>query len=578
MKPLITTESFALAIRMHKNNPIVPILKAISGIDRMNKLYQRVQDKKGAECIQAIFQSLKIETSIKGDLNVVPNEGGCVVICNHPYGGLDGLAILNVLNKNRKDVKVLANFLLKNVEPLSDLFIAVNPLDQKISDKSSTSGLKEALLHVRSGGCLVVFPAGEVSTFQKGKFEVQDTIWNISAIKLIMKLRVPVIPVFFEGGNSAAFHWLGKINANLRTLRLPAELMNKENHKISMRFGARINVSDLDILQDVHLISRFLRAKVYALASDFEVPKRLFKRIRRRKRIEEIGTGPSADVLANEISSISSSKILHQANFDVYCADAHSIPNLLIEIGRLREIAFRSVGEGSNKSLDIDHYDLHYKHLILWDRELKKIAGAYRIGDGDEIMNRFGKKGLYTSSLFKFKKKMEPILSQSIELGRSFVSVEYQKQRWPLFLLWQGIMKYIESKSSIYYVIGPVSMSHAYSTLSKDLIVSYVMKYFSVENPEDYVRARKPFKMKSKHVDKEALLHFAGKEMVRMDKLIAEIDPNRFQIPILFKKYLAQNACIYAFNVDRNFNFAVDAFMLLDISMLSASELMKKRN
>jgi len=317
---------------------------------------------------------------------------------------------------------------------------------------------------------------------------------------------------------------------------------------------------------------------VYALSNDMDVPKRFFKGVRKRKKISEISAGPSSDVLENEIAQISDCILLQQSHFEVYCVQASAIPNLLVELGRLREIAFRAVGEGTNKSLDLDAYDLHYRHLILWDKEKKAVAGAYRIGNGKEIMHQFGKKGFYTNSLFRFKKRMLPILEQSIELGRSFVATDYQKQRWPLLLLWKGIIKYIESCEDTYFIIGPVSMSHAYSSVSKELIVSYVMKHFSVERPQDFVRARNPYRMKSKHVDKEVLLHFAGKEMPRMDKLISELDPNKLQIPILFKKYLAQNACIYAFNVDRSFNNAIDSFMLLDISMLAKSELLQRRD
>jgi putative hemolysin len=578
MDQLISTNDFAKALRMSPVNPLVPILKSISGIDRMNKLYHEVKDLEGLQCINAIFQTLNIDTITKGDLDQVPVSGGCVIVCNHPYGGLDGLAILRVLQERRSDTRVLANFLLKEVKPLSSLFIPVNPLDSKVASKSSTSGLKEALTHVKQGGCLVIFPAGEVSTFQKGETGVQDARWNPSAMKLIMKLNVAVIPVYFEGGNSQFFHLLGKINANLRTLRLPAELMNKENRKIALRIGNAISNSDIELLGDVQLVSRFLRAKVYALASDMDVPKRYFRGIRRKRKVEEISTGPSTEVLANEVLQLNNYLLIEQSHFQVFCVPANLIPNLLIEIGRLREMAFRAVGEGSNKALDLDEFDLHYQHLILWDKEKQAVAGAYRIGNGAEIIYRFGKKGFYTNTLFRFKQRMLPVLGQSIELGRSFVSNDYQKQRWPLYLLWQGILKYIESSPNIYYVIGPVSMSHAYSTVSKELIVSYVMKHFSVENPNDFVRARNPFKMKSKKVDKEALLYFAGKEMNRMDKLIAEIDPNKLQVPVLFKKYLAQNACIYAFNVDKSFNNAVDAFMLLDISMLAESELLQRRH
>jgi hypothetical protein len=257
-------------------------------------------------------------------------------------------------------------------------------------------------------------------------------------------------------------------------------------------------------------------------------------------------------------------------NFDCYVVNSALIPNVLREIGRLREVTFRAVGEGTNKSIDLDEYDLYYDHLILWDREAQRIAGAYRIGNGTDIIARYGSKGLYTSSLFRMSVKMKPILSQCVELGRSFIVQDYQKHRLSLFLLWKGILFHLLANPRFRYIIGPVSISNSYQEVSKELIIQFIERNYFDRELAKFVEPKNAFRPKLKNIDTDALLEASSSDIKKMDKIIADIEPSSFTMPVLLKKYLQQNAKILAFNADPKFNNALDGLMLLDLQNLPA--------
>jgi putative hemolysin len=408
-----------------------------------------------------------------------------------------------------------------------------------------------------------------VSTFQKKWSNVSDKKWQRSVMKLIQRAECPVVPVFFDGRNSRMFHLLGKVNPQLRTMALPSELFKKEGDEIKMRIGKSISASDIAVIQDSELLGRFLRAKVYSLGSELHVKKKFFQNFRRKiKEASEIAAPLDANLLIQEIEANEDSKLFDNSNYSVYALKASSAPNVLLEIGRQREIAFRAVGEGSNHTRDIDEFDYYYYHLVLWDREKNAIAGAYRVGRGAEIMEFYGKHGFYTHTLFRFKREFQSYLQESVELGRSYVAVEYQRQRLPLFLLWEGIIQMLSNFKEAKYIIGPVSMSNDYQALSKELVIEFIQKNFGDENLSQLVKPRTKIRNAVKKVDKEALILAAGGEIKKFDRLLAAIEPMGKTMPVLYKKYLAQNAKILAFNRDRKFNDAIDAFMILDIQNL----------
>jgi hypothetical protein len=234
------------------------------------------------------------------------------------------------------------------------------------------------------------------------------------------------------------------------------------------------------------------------------------------------------------------------------------------ELGRLREITFREVGEGTNRSMDLDEYDLYYNQLFVWDNQHNKIVGAYRVGKGKEILNRYGVKGFYLQSLFRMNRRFQPTLRQSLELGRSFIIKEYQRRPMPLFLLWKGILYFLLKHSEYRYLIGPVSISNNFSQFSRGLIMQYIREHHFDKKLSRYVRPRTRYNVPGFNVDEEILLANTD-DLNKFDRFIKEVEPNDYTMPILLKRYLKLNGKIIGFNLDPKFNDALDGLLVLDL-------------
>ena len=550
---------------MRPGDPRITLLTEVSGLRKLERVYNEVGDRHGDDFVRVLLEQLGVHLEVDpDDLARVPKEGGVAFVANHPYGAVDGLALLHVLSGVRPDLKVMANFLLQQLEPLADSFIGVNPFEQ-LKVRSSFQGMRAALQHLGEGGALGVFPAGEVSSYRTELKAVADPRWKAPVIKLIRQAGVPVVPVWFDGSNSFLFHVLGMIHPDLRTLALPKEMLRMKGRKVRIRIGRPIPAAEVGAFTDTERLGRFLRAKTYALGSGVQVRREQFRPLRFPKEPKPIVDPPAQELLEQEVAGIEDLKVSTQGEFDLYLAPSERIPAMLRAIGRAREETFRAVGEGTNKAIDLDEYDLYYDHLFLWDREKKRLAGAYRIGDGRRIVRRYGKRGFYTHTLFRMDRGMEKVLGQAFELGRSFVVQEYQKHRLPLFLLWRGLLLHILRNPDHRYLIGPVSISGSYSRLSRGLILGFVLQHYYDEELAALVRPRNRFKVKVDKADSEALLEVAA-DLRKLDQLIADVEPKGMTVPVLLKKYLLLNARIIGFNRDPRFNDALDGLMVLDLT------------
>lgn len=568
MKRIVEPAELAKASQMRPGDPRIALLTEVSGLKSLERIYINIAHLNDLDFTDAIFKELDLEIDVPAeDLKQVPTEGGVVFVANHPYGAIDGLALVKVLARKRPDLKVMANFLLRQLEPLRDRFIGVNPFEQ-ITSQSSFQGMRQALQHVTDGRALAVFPAGEVSSWRNDVRAVADPRWKTPAIKILQRAKVPVVPIWFDGANSLVFQMLGMINPSLRTLVLPKEMLRMRGRTVRMRIGKPIPAKDVAAFGNADQLARYLRAKTYALGSGVQVKRELFSPLRFPSKPKDIVEAMPADALAKEIASIADLRINQQAEFDLFLAPSHRIPVILREIGRLRELTFRAVGEGTNKAVDLDEFDLYYDHLFLWDREKQRLVGAYRIGDGRKIMARYGKRGFYTSTLFRMDRPMERVLQRSFELGRSFIAQDYQRQRLPLFMLWRGLLLHIIANPEQHYLIGPVSISGTYSRFSRTLIMEFVrLNYYDAELAR-HVHPRHRFRLKPDKADSEALVQASMADLKKMDRLIAEVDPNETAMPVLLKKYLLLNARIIGFNRDPRFNDALDGLMVLDLNKL----------
>lgn len=565
---MVDPAELAKASQMRPGDARITLLTEVSGLKRLERFYNDIKHLKDLEFVEAVFANLDLTLEVaEEDLARIPREGGVVFVANHPYGAIDGLALVQVLGRVRPDLKVMANFLLQQLEPLRHRIIGVNPFEQ-LSALSSFQGMRQAMAHVKEGGALAVFPAGEVSSWRKELKAIADPRWRTPAVKLTQHLGVPVVPIWFDGANSLVFQMLGMINPNLRTLALPNEMMRMRGKAVRMRIGKPIPPKEISAFTSTEQLARFLRARTYALGSGLQVKREFFSPLRFPRNPKEVVMSLPEEALAREVAGLDDLKLSSQAEFDLYLAPCNRIPQMLREIGRKREVTFRAVGEGTNKAIDLDEFDLYYDHLFLWDREKRKLVGSYRIGDGRRIMERYGRRGFYTYSLFRMDRRMDRVLGTSFELGRSFVSQEYQRHRLPLYMLWRGLLLHVTANPDMRYLIGPVSISSNFSRFSRALIMEFVQQHHFDHDLAAAISPRNRFKVKPDKADSEALVQASMADLKRMDRLIAEVDPKETSMPILLKKYLLLNARIVGFNRDPKFNDALDALMVLDLRKL----------
>ena len=545
-------------------------------LSRLNKEYQQRKNLKGVAFIDSILEGFEIQFDIpEKDLKRIPKSGPFITISNHPLGGIDGMILMKLLLEQREDYKIIANFLLHRLDPLRPYIMPVNPFETHKDAKSSVGGIKEAIAHLHEGHGLGMFPAGEVSTYKDEKLIV-DKPWEPVAMRLIQKAKVPVVPIYFHAKNSTFFYRLASMSDVLRTAKLPSEMLSQKRRKINVRIGNPISVEDQSEFKDLESFTAYLRRKTYMLANVFE-KKKLFEKIPHTLKLpkapKKIATEMKSELMEAEVENCREldKRLLISKNYEVFLAKREIIPNIVQELGRLREITFREIGEGTNNPVDLDPFDDYYYHLFLWDNETNKVAGAYRMGMGAEIFKDHGINGFYLQDLFRFEPELYKMMSKSIEMGRAFIIKEYQQKPMPLFLLWKGIvhctLRFPEHK----YLIGGVSISNKFSNFSKSLMIEFMRSNYYDPYVAQYIRPKKEFKVKLEDADKDIVFDKSEADLNKFDKIIDEIEPENLRLPVLIKKYIKQNAKVVAFNVDPLFNNAVDGLMYIRIADLPES-------
>jgi len=576
---IITTKEFAKATKIDKLGVpgLAALLMEVMKLNDINKVFSQNQHFNGLEFVDKILETIGVSIDFdEDDLRNIPKTGGFIAIANHPYGGVEGLALVKLLCTVRPEAKVMVNFILQKIPNLNEFFVAVNPFEN-VQHSSSISGLKATFDLLQNGIPIGIFPAGEVSTFSLDKQEITDRLWHPVVGKLIARSKVPVVPIYFHGNNGVLFNILSFIHPTLRTAKLPSEFLNKQGLKIKVRIGKPINIQDISYRNNTNKLLDFLRARTYALGTGIEEEKKLFNPInlfKIKKKPEPIVEETSRESLTEEIAQLEAYRVWTEKQYEVYISPTANIPNVLREIGRLREITFREVGEGTNKKIDLDNYDIYYHHLFIWDKELQNIVGAYRIGKGDEILNTMGKRGFYLSELFKIKEPFYPILRQGIELGRSWIRKEYQQKALPLFLLWKGILKYLLDNPQYRYMFGPVSISNNFSKFSKSLIVDFITKNHFDYELGHYVKPRNKFKADLSAIDKDLLIE-SSESLKDLDGLISDIENSHIKIPVMLRQYMNLNAKIICFNIDPKFSDCLDGFLVVDMQSIPPEMLEK---
>lgn len=575
----------AIDLKAYVRNPILrrlvtlleyPIEKALS-IGELNNVYERsVLEAKGENFLQNCLDILQVRYSVsRDDLHKIPSEGPLVVVANHPFGGLEGVILGALIRTVRGDAKALGNYLLQNVPELREWVIPVNPFGTVSATASNRKGLKEAIQWVKQGGALITFPAGVVSHLHWRQGTVTDSEWSRHVGAVIHHARANVLPVYFPGKNSFLFQVMGLLHPMLRTALIPREFVNKRSKTIELYIGKPIPWRKLETIGTHEAMVDYLRVNTYFLRNRAPGKKTRFASIGARKtkesKYEQVIPEVPRHLLRREVDSLpESQRLVDTRDFAVYVAESTMIPNLLREIGRLRELTFREVKEGTGKSVDLDRFDQYYLHLFLWSKTQEELVGAYRLGLIDKILLERGRTGLYTSTLFRFKSGLLNQLKNAIELGRSFVRSKYQKEYSCLSLLWNGIGVFIVRNPRYNTLFGPISISHDYHAVSKNLLVQFLRQYRSDSELSRYVRPRSPYRDRRGKTFRKQSFPSCVRDIDDVSLLISEIEKNGRGIPILLRHYLKLNATILSFNVDKHFSNVVDGLILVDLTKTDA--------
>ena len=552
----------------------IPPLERLLGVKRCRELYADIADQAPERFADVALERLgvKFEPSPE-EMARIPAAGPLVVVANHPFGGIEGLMLIALLRRVRSDVKVMANYLLQRIPQLADMVIPVDPFGASDSARRNIGPLRESLRWLKQGGVLLVFPAGEVSSFKPSHRSVADPPWSDTLGRIVRRSGAATLPVFFPGRNGLFFQLAGLVHPRLRTVLLPRELLNKRGRTLSVRVGSLIPARQLAQIESDREVVDYLRLRTYMLGCK---PARQPGRSPMAEEAGEEGedtaaviASQEAKLLTAEVSRLPVTQLLAEnGDLQVWQAEAEQIPYLLLEIGRLRETTFRAIGEGSGKPFDIDRFDQHYLHIFLWNKERQEVAGAYRLGRCDRILQQYGKSGLYTSTLFKYRSKLFERLGPALELGRSFVRTEYQRSYTPLLLLWKGIGAFVVANPQYRTLFGPVSISRDYSDLSRRLIAGSLRESLLAPQLARLVKARVPLNKKPVRVKgcDAGLAHTFCSNIDQVGAMVADIDVEQKGIPVLLRHYLNLGGKLLAFNVDREFSDVLDGLILVDLT------------
>ncbi len=490
----------------------------------------------------------------EGELRRIPSKGGVVLLLDALLSPESVLSLWESLQRRRADLAIAG--IPERISKLPDW------MSESLSMKKyhvEWYDIVKADQHLQQGGALILFPQHKESQRPFAQWGPYRGRWKKKWLQLIRKSGAPVIPVQYpegarevavQAGTDFAKPLQGKLAQSLGCLRI----------------GNRITALQVSRIPDDQHLDRHLSARLYSLSCIAQVSEGQSA----SPWLRVIHTPFDRQTLEREVAALPPENLLlEQGSFKVIEAGAAQIPHLIHEIGRQRELAFQAVGEGSARMIDLDQYDAQYRHLFAWDSEKNALAGAYRLGPGDVLLRDFGKRGFYLHSLFHLKDEFLPVLAASLELGRSFVALSYQQQRLPLFILWKGVQCFIRRHPQYRWLIGPVSISNQYSAISRSVMVHYIQRHYYDHQMAALVRARKAFVPNFGGLDADALLAGSDANPATVDALIADIEPAQFRLPVLLKKYFAQNARIIGFNVDPAFSNALDGFMVCRIADLS---------
>jgi len=536
--------------------PLLRGLQRWSRLDRAEAFLAEHGGLRGFDFVRAALAHLgATHHAAPADIALIPAQGRLLVVANHPSGALDALALLDCVGRVRQDVRIVANDLLSMLDGLQPLLLPVRILGGT-PGASSLAAIEQALEREQ---CVIVFPAGEVSRL--GLRGIADTRWRRGVVRFARRTGAPVLPVRIQTRNSALFYGASAVFKPAGTVLLAREMYTPRRQPITLAFG---QPRQLPADVPAELLLRALRRELYGLSK---------RRKPGRLPVADAGDATGPEALAEPVDPqqvaagiaaldlLGSTRDGRQIRVGRLAADAP----LLRELGRLRELTFRAVGEGTGRALDLDRYDAWYEHIVLWDAPTARVVGAYRVARGARVLAERGLGGFYTAALFRYGEAMLPKIAAGMELGRSFVVPDEWGGR-SIDYLWQGIGAYLRRHPQVRHLFGPVSISAALPEAARAQIVGYYARYYGTTDSGDAISAQ-PFPCPS------ALPQFDGLDAETAFRVLRHnLDALGATLPMLYKQYTElcepDGVRFLAFGIDPDFADAVDGLIEVDLQRL----------
>lgn len=529
-----------------------------TGLNRLERLYQqRPAALDGAAFVRYALASLGLQHEVRtGSLDAVPASGPLIIVANHPGGAADGLLLADLLLRRRPDLQILANQLLQRIPELAPLILPVDVF----RPGASLGGVRAALRHLDAGGALLLFPAGEVSRLDLRGRRIADPPWADSVSLLMRRSGAAVLPLHIEGHATWPSLLAGALHPRLRTACLPRDLLRQAGQTVRLHLGEPVQANELQRIAP-SAQTAYLRLLTESLGAQAAQPVQADQ--------APLAAPQAPELLAAELAALPAGcRLCAQGEFEVYRCAAAQIPTLLDEIGRLRELSFRQVQEGSGKARDLDRYDADYQHLFVWHRGRRELIGAYRLGFTEAIAAMQGVSGLYTHSLFDYDQRLLGRIGPALELGRSFVSPEWQRNFRPLRLLWSGIAIVLDQHPELRCLFGPVSISASYSRTGRALMEAALSEHHGDPALRALVRPRTPARAAPADAATRSVVS-ALAEPGLLSQVVARIEQGS-GLPVLLRHYLDLRGRFAGFNVDADFGGTLDGLVFVRVEDIPA--------
>ena len=568
-RPKMVDLADEIAVGRHMPGFVLEAAERWLGLHALNVAHEHIDDDWDAGSKENFFRLacryLSLNYDLEG-LENIPTEGPCIIVSNHPHGMSDGLMFGDIVMKRREDIRIVVNEFLRCVRGMRPYEITVDVYGGEAAKRANMAGMREMLHWLKEGHCLLVFPSGSAATFSLKDRHVVDDPWQQNIAVLVLKTGAVVVPMHISGRTGLFFQAVSMFSRSLRANFLPREILRDGRMRHTIRLGAPIPPTTYAGM-DPERLNAYMRLRSMLLR--YRLTTADASREKNQQRVlQPIAAAESPEALCEEISSLPPDCLCYTSEntpLRVYAARAEQIPLLMREIGVQRERTYRSVGEGAGLERDLDRWDAHYTHLIMWDSQAGCLAGAYRIGRTDQILEKYGVNGIYNSSFFHFRPQFLRMISQGLEMGRAFVTPEYQRQAASLDTLWMGIGRFLNKNQQYKYLYGTVSISAEYSLASRALMYTYLRQSCMDTKLSGEIRALNPPTNLDLRSEDARLVPAALPDVRALTAMVSELEGGT-GIPVLLRQYLRLGGKMVSFGIDEDFGGTLDCFVVVELS------------